>query len=166
MAGFAKQYFRLHLATWAVACSLMLMGCGSDKLIEELDLEIELTHFSSDKTDVYPGEEVHFVWEAEAIGQFDVRLFLSTDTAKSDDDFRFVNEDCGYDEDHCESDDRVIFTCLFLMDNSFDCDEDNKLISVNDITTYLEELPMYGYVIIEVCDDTHCDRRSLELNFF
>ncbi|BFM05636.1 hypothetical protein R50071_08400 [Halioxenophilus aromaticivorans] len=145
---------------------MLFTACGADKLQEELDLEIDLVHFSSDKTDIYPGEEVHFVWEAESLYDFDVRFFLSKDTRKSDDDYRFIKEQCGYDEDHCEQYDRVIFTCLFLMDNSLDCDEDNKLISVNDITPYLEELPMPGYVIIEVCDETRCERAYTELNFY
>jgi len=158
--------FKLPMGMLA-ACWLAvgLAGCGADKLREEL--EIELDYFEVDKTDLYPDEEVHFTWEAESIfDDFEVRFYLSKDTRKTSDDFEFIDEECGYNEDHCEIDKRIIFTCLYLADNSLDCDEDNELISANDITRYLEELPMYGYVIIEVCDEDHCERDARELNLF
>lgn len=147
-----------------VSMICLISACGADHVWDEL--EVNLTHFSTDKTDIYPGEEIHFVWEAESAFDFDVRFFLSEDSRKSSDDFRVIREDCGFDEDNCEQDKRIIYTCFFSIDNSFDCEYRNDLISVNDLTPYFEELPMYGYVIIEVCDETRCERASAELNFF
>lgn len=143
---------------------LALTGCGADIILDEW--EVDLEYFSVDKTDLYPGEEVHLVWQAESAFDFDVRFYLSEDDRKSSGDFRVIDEECDENEYHCESDRRIIYTCLYLADNSFDCDHNNDLISVNDITPYLKRLPMFGYVIIEVCDETRCERDARRLNLF
>lgn len=160
ICGLAK----LRVGLLAIVFLCGLTACGADDLWE--DLEVDLTHFSTDKTDLYPGEEIHFVWEAESVFEYDVRFYLSEDDRKSSDDFRFINEECDDYDDYCETDRRTIYTCLYLIDNSFDCDHNNDLISVNDITSYLKELPMFGYVIMEVCDETRCERAIAELNLF
>lgn len=148
----------------------LVTGCGGndDPFIEELneELDVDIDQYETDRSVLYPGEELEVEWRTEGAVLFDARLYLSEDRMISPDDYILVDEECGVEhDDHCYASRTVTFHCLYESDNYFSCEEDGDLLQHNDLTQYFPELPFSGYLILELCRENNCDHRSLQLTF-
>lgn len=140
------------------------MGVVAQEINEELDAEIEDYELSIN--DIYPGDSLKIRWRSSGAFIFDARVYISEDTRVSTEDVLIVDEECITSPgDHCQSGVRVEFECHYPGDNSFNCDEEEKLLKDSDLTEFLGQFPQGAYVILELCNDGECDTQALHTHF-
>lgn len=161
----------LPLGILILALLAMLSACGSDNdpVLKEINerLDVDIDEFDVTLRNIQPNDKVKIRWESSGAVLFDAHVYLSNDSRPSSDDFRVISEDCSNDsDDHCEAGRQVVFDCLYRSDNTFDCEEDDDVISRNDITSFLDTIPKVAFVILELCNDGDCESRAQEVTFF
>ena len=154
----------------AMLVGLFLTGCdgGDNPLGRELneDLEPDIENIDLNRRDVFPGEQLRISWRSSGAFLFEARIYFSSDTVPSADDLLVIEEECSNDsDDHCTSGQEVDWFCRYRSDNFLSCEEDDDLISLLDLTTFFDELPKDTNLILELCNDNECDRRSREITF-
>lgn len=163
---------------WNFLLSLLVVGtvgllsaCGgeNDPVLREINerLDVDIDEFDVSLRNIQPNDKIKIRWESSGAVLFDAHVYLSEDSRPSSDDFRVISEDCSPDSgDHCEAGRQVVFDCLYRSDNSFDCEEDDEVISTNDLTPFLDTIPKTAFIILELCNDGDCESRALEVTFF
>lgn len=153
-----------------LAIALLLVACGgsNDPILKEINegLDAEIDDFDLNISDINPGETLDIRWESSGAIIFDAKVYLSEDSRISAQDPIIVDEECSTSSnDHCSATSRVTFECRYRSDNTFDCEEDDKLLKQNDLTEFLDEIPKDAFVILELCNDGDCESQAEELTF-
>ena len=165
------QNTQVIIRAMALFLTLMIAACGgnNDPVLNEIneELEIDIDYFDVSLYGIYPGDDVRLRWSADGAWFFGARVYISTDSGISTDDWILVDEQCGVEHrDHCASDREVKFYCGFYASNEFICREDGDELQYNDLTGYFPSLPFDGYLILELCGEENCDRKSRAVRFY
>lgn len=162
-----KNFFKA-LSILVVVLPLMACGGKNDPILKEINegLDAEIDDLDLNIRDINPGETLDIRWESSGAIIFDAKVYISEDSRISAEDVIVVDEECSTSSnDHCRANSRVTFECRYRSDNTFDCEEDDRLLKQNDLTEFLDEIPKDAFVILELCNEGDCESRSEELTF-
>lgn len=166
----------------AIATTLTLAGCGSDSekkstVDRSLVPDAVISGFSVTGTapaqdQVTPinagvdGGKFTIDWNITAANSFQMKLYLSHDDVRSDDDLQLFNNGvCGAVRiNDCNAQDQYV--CHFGTDNMLNCSDGWETFSQNIYTQgFLTGLPQQAFVIGEACVPGDCNAAAVKIEF-
>lgn len=156
---------KIKLVILGALLALGLTACKNDPVADAL-FDVEIDDFDISRNTVSPGQRFFLEWDSSGTLNYDARFYVSNDRQVSNDDIEFIDEECGLSDEHCDPGNDNEFSCLYTADGELECEsDDGDFLSLTDINAYLDALPKTGYIILEICEGSECDREAHAITF-